>query len=58
MYINNHDIINAYVGPRHILRICLGSKVVWESITELLSCFANGYWMDEYPWTDDVGWTD
>lgn len=24
----------------------------------ILSCYHNGYWMDEYPWTDDTSWTD
>ena len=25
---------------------------------EILSCFYNGYWIDDYPWTDDTPWTD
>ena len=25
---------------------------------ELLSCYANGYWIDEYPWTDNTSWAD
>ena len=24
----------------------------------ILSCYFNGYWIDEYPWTDDTPWTD
>ena len=24
----------------------------------ILSCFYNGYWIDEYPWTDETPWTD
>ena len=24
----------------------------------VLSCFYNGYWIDEYPWTDDMPWQD
>jgi len=24
----------------------------------ILSCFYNGYWIDEYPWTDDMPWQD
>ena len=22
----------------------------------ILSCFYNGYWNDQYPWTDDTPW--
>ena len=24
----------------------------------ILSCYYNGYWIDEYPWTDDTPWVD
>ena len=24
----------------------------------ILSCYYNGYWIDEYPWTDETPWTD
>jgi hypothetical protein len=24
----------------------------------ILSCYYNGYWADEYPWTDDTPWHD
>lgn len=27
-------------------------------VDEILSCYYNGYWIDEYPWTDDTPWTD
>jgi hypothetical protein len=27
-------------------------------IDEILSCYYNGYWIDEYPWTDDRTWVD
>ena len=24
----------------------------------ILSCYYNGYWIDEYPWTDETPWQD
>ena len=24
----------------------------------ILSCYYNGYWIDEYPWTDETPWVD
>lgn len=56
IHINNHDITGVYSGSRDIIRVYSGLHLVWSKITELLSCYANGYWMDEYPWTDDTPW--
>jgi hypothetical protein len=58
IHINNHDIVGVYSGNRDIIRVYNGLKLVWSKITELLSCYANGYWMDENPWTDDTPWAD
>ena len=39
-------------------------RLVWalkeesSEILDILSCFNNGYWIDEYPWTDETPWTD
>lgn len=56
IHINNHDITGVYSGSRDIIRVYSGLHLVWSKITEILSCYANGYWMDEYPWTDDTPW--
>lgn len=53
MYIQNIPIVKVYYGK----------QLQWElkkepPITEILSCYYNGYWIDEYPWTDDTSWTD
>jgi hypothetical protein len=58
MYINNYEIVDSYIGPKNIIKIYIGSKMTWEKITELMSCYANGYWMDEYPWTDNTPWNN
>lgn len=50
MYINGCKIISVYTQ---------GQKVWPEDsqIDKILSCFYNGYWIDEYPWTDNTPWT-
>lgn len=55
---NNKDIIDIHVGRKAILAEYLGAKLVWEKISQIFSCFSNGYWVDEYPWVDDEIWTD
>lgn len=58
IHINNHDITGVYSGSRDIIRVYSGLHLVWSKITEILSCYANGYWIDEYPWVDDAFWKD
>ena len=52
-----------YIQNVPITKVYLSKNVVWElqvdePVTEILSCYFNGYWIDEYPWTDDTSWTD
>lgn len=56
--INNKDISDIHLGARGVLSVYLGTKLVWEKLTEVLSCFSNGYWIDNYPWVDTEIWTD
>ena len=56
--INNKDISDIHLGTRGVLSVYLGTKLVWEKLTEVLSCFSNGYWIDNYPWVDTEIWTD
>ena len=60
IHINGHDITNVYSGLKDIIAVYSGLKLVWskEIISDVLSCYYNGYWIDEYPWTDDTPWTD
>ena len=50
MYINGQSILSVYTQGQHI----------WpeEIIKKILSCYFNGYWIDDEPWTDDTPWTD
>jgi len=61
IYVNNHDTSGVYRGNMEIVRVYKGLKLVWSKIsdiTDILSCYFNGYWIDEYPWTDDTPWKD
>lgn len=35
-----------------------GLTLVWSKISTIISCYHNGYWVDEYPWTDNLCWRD
>ena len=54
--INQNNITGIYIDSKDIVSVYVGSRLVWNKITELSSCYANGYWIDEYPWTDDTTW--
>lgn len=67
--INNKDLLAAYINGKPVLYIEINGERVWPTkvipidpddpvIDDILSCFALGYWIDEYPWTDDTPWTD
>ena len=63
IHINNHNITGVYSGLIDITAVYNGLILVWSkdtnpTIDEVLSCYYNGYWIDEYPWTDDTPWTD
>lgn len=56
--INQNNITGIYIDSKDIISVYVGSKLVWNKLTELLSCYANGYWMDNYPWTDNTPWNN
>lgn len=61
--INNRGIESILYNNRPILAVYVNGQKVWPEeiipiIDEILSCYYNGYWIDEYPWTDDTSWTD
>lgn len=46
-----------------VIAVYTHGQLIWPIKTEpiidvILSCYYNGYWIDEYPWTDDTPWTD
>lgn len=56
--INNRDISVVYSGPKEIIAVYSGERLVWSKINNLKCCYANGYWIDEYPWLDNASWKD
>ena len=61
IHINGHNIVGVHGGSKDIVRVYNGLKLVWSKIseiTEILSCYSNGYWADQYPWIDDAFWKD
>lgn len=71
MILGDLQIMGVRLCDTPITKIYLADKVVWvvkqntsdenpdgPVIPNLLSCYHNGYWIDQYPWTDDTTWTD
>jgi hypothetical protein len=59
IHINNHEIVGVYDCLKDIVAVYNGLHLVWSKLaSEVLSCYYNGYWIDDYPWTDDTPWTD
>lgn len=58
IHVNNKDISGVYSGSKEIIAVYSGLKLVWQKFNTVLSCYYNGYWIDEYPWTDDTPWVD
>jgi len=58
-----NDIAAMHVNGYTVLSIYMRGRLIWPIKKEeeekiILSCYYNGYWIDEYPWTDDTPWTD
>lgn len=58
--IKDGQIVAMYINGQRILSVYTQGQRLWPEkiIDEILSCFYNGYWIDEYPWTDNTPWTD
>lgn len=57
--LNNKNIIAINMNGKSILSVYLRGQKIWPDILDIiLSCYYNGYWIDEYSWTDDTSWTD
>ena len=56
----NKTIVAMYINGQDILSVYTQEQQIWpeEVINEILSCFSNGYWIDEYPWVDEQSWTN
>ena len=57
--INGDKIPAIFYGNIPVISIYLNKQLIWskeEIIDEILSCYSNGYWADEYPWIDETPW--
>lgn len=57
IYIRNNSVQSIFLGNIPVQAVYAGAVLVWP-IDNINSCYAAGYWIDEYPWTDDTPWTD
>lgn len=62
IYHGQNKITGIYHGKNKVIAVYKGSTLVWslqQTVDDdILSCFANGYWIDENPWTDELSWND
>lgn len=63
IYTNGKQVDSIYYVNLPIVAVFTQGQKIWPEelepiIDKILSCYYNGYWIDEYPWTDDTPWTD
>ena len=63
IYINGRKVGQIYYEGLPIVAVYARGQLVWPEdippvIEDIFSCFAMGYWIDNYPWTEDTPWTD
>lgn len=61
IYINSHPISKFFYkvkdkGIKTITKVYSGTKVVWENIKKIFSCFSAGYWINSEKWDNKDGW--
>lgn len=58
IYIKGRYISDIHTNQRSVKAVYINGRRVWPKTYLIISCFANGYWEDQYPWTDDKSWVD
>ena len=63
IYAYGRNVDKVYYRGIPVLQIYARGQLVWPIkddpiIDVIISCYYNGYWIDEHPWTDDTPWTD
>lgn len=58
IYVQSKPVLAIYAGDYVITRVYAKDQLFWPSTLEIFSCYSNGYWMDEYGWTDETTWAD
>lgn len=68
--INNGDVLDIRFRDIPVIAVYINGQLVWPEEKPgpepgpdpgpvvILSCYYNGYWIDEYVWTDDTPWVD
>lgn len=50
----HNNIVDIRWQGHEIIAKYMGSVLVWSK--EAACCFSNGYWMNAYPWRNELGW--
>ena len=50
---NNKDITGIYWNNHAITTVYKGVKLVWQAVS---SCFGDGFWRKDKPWSGTDGW--
>ena len=58
IHINNINISGVHSGLIDISAVYKGLQLVWSKLSDITSSYYNGYWVDEYPWDDNLYWRD
>lgn len=53
---NNNNIVAVRFNNIVIQQIYKGSRLVWELVGSIKSCFGGGNWIDNLPWLNDDAW--
>lgn len=53
IYKSRRDITAVRYGERVMAFVYKGAQLVWQAIS---SCFGAGYWINEYPWSNQDSW--
>lgn len=53
--LNGKELTARYIGTKAVSSVYYGTKLVWEAIS---SCFGNGSWDNDKPWSDNDAWSN
>ena len=53
VFYKHKEITSLNFAGKVIAYVYYGAKLVYESI---MSCFDKGFWINEQPWANNVGW--
>lgn len=52
---NNQEVTAIHHQNKTIAAVYKAGRVIWQAIR---SCFGAGYWINEYPWSNQDGWNN